>query len=322
MKRERGIQPILDDWLREGPVEAPDRVVDVVADRVTRESQRPPWVFLWRSMPAAALIAAAGIAAVLAVGVGLGLAGRPSDPSVGLPPATPVPSPSSTPSPTSNHGPPSNPDRQACLEGYAGCLGPLAAGAHTATQFGVDFTVPAGWTNPVDTGDWLLLGPQGATSPEWIALFRDAVISGQNAECTPQPRPELGHTVGDIVSYLTHHPGLVTSPPEPTSIGGLSGTSLDVSLAPSWRQSCPFNGAFTVMYMTQDRAHPGYFWVVDPTEHQRMAFLDDGTGGVIVVAINSASAAGFDALVRAATPIVDTLTFRPRERAPSVSPSP
>ena len=322
MKRERGIEPILDDWLLLGPAEAPDRILDVVADRVSRVSQRPSWMFPRGGMPAAALIATAGIAAVLAVAVGLGLVGRLADPDVAHLPATPVPTATSTPSPTSNPGLPLNPDRQACLEGYAGCLGPLAAGAHTATQFGVDFTVPAGWTNPVDTGDWLLLGPQGATSPEWIALFRDAVISGQNAECTPQPRPELGHTVDDMVSYLTHHPGLVTSPPEPVSIGGLSGTRLDVSLAPSWRQSCPFNGAFTVMYMTQDRADPGYFWVTDPTEHQRMAFLDDGTGGVMVVAINSASAAGFDELARVATPIVDTLTFRPRERAPSVSPSP
>ncbi len=322
MKRERGIEPILDDWLLEGPAEAPDRIVDVVADRISRESQRPAAVLRWRNRNRAALLAAAGVAAVLAVAVGLGLVGRPADPRIGMPPATPSPTSAPTLGPTSNPGPPLNPDRQACLEGYAGCLGPLAAGAHTATQFGVDFTVPSGWTNPVDTGDWLLLGPQGATSPEWIALFRDAVISGQNAECTPQPRPELGHTVDDIVSYLTHHPGLVTSAPEPTSIGGLSGTSLDVSLAPSWRQSCPFNGAFTVMYMTQDRADPGYLWVADPTEHQRMAFLDDGTGGVTVVAINSASAAGFDKLVKAATPIVDTLTFHSRERSPSVSPSP
>ena len=43
MTHERDIERILDHWFADGPDEAPDRVLDVVVDRIERQSQRPAW---------------------------------------------------------------------------------------------------------------------------------------------------------------------------------------------------------------------------------------------------------------------------------------
>ena len=43
MTHERDIERLLDTWFRDGPTEAPDRIVDAVTDRIGRQSQRPAW---------------------------------------------------------------------------------------------------------------------------------------------------------------------------------------------------------------------------------------------------------------------------------------
>ena len=48
MTHERDIERLLDHWFADGPTEAPDRVVDVVADRIGRQTQRPAWRLDWR----------------------------------------------------------------------------------------------------------------------------------------------------------------------------------------------------------------------------------------------------------------------------------
>ena len=49
---ERGdISPTLQHWLADGPTRMPDRVVNVVADRIAREPQRRGWRLRWRRRP-------------------------------------------------------------------------------------------------------------------------------------------------------------------------------------------------------------------------------------------------------------------------------
>lgn len=327
MTPEEFADQILDDWLDDGPRVAPRTIAAGLPDRIARQRQRPGWVAGRLPDRRALMTTGAALAAVVIVGLTFTLLGRPPSPEVAAPVVSAAPSTAATedamPSEAATPyvGAPINPDRQPCLVGYQGCLGPLAAGSHIATQFRVGFEVPAGWTNTVDTADWLLLGPQDAAPSTWIVMLRQVVVSGQGSSCSPEPRPELGRTVDEILAYLAGHPGLVTSEPTPVTIGGLVGMRVDVSLAPSWERVCPFNGQPTVLYLTQDRADPGFFWVVDPSERQRVAFLDDEAGGVIVVAINAPSAAAFAPLVEAAEPIVRTLSFEHGETSPPPSPS-
>ena len=71
MTDDQRLSAIIDSWLVEGPKRMPDRVVDVVADRISHQSQRRAWRFPgWElHMPSYPRIAAAVAAiAILAIG--------------------------------------------------------------------------------------------------------------------------------------------------------------------------------------------------------------------------------------------------------------
>ena len=50
MTQPRDIERLLDHWFADGSSVAPDRVVDVVADRIERQPQRPAWRLDWRHL--------------------------------------------------------------------------------------------------------------------------------------------------------------------------------------------------------------------------------------------------------------------------------
>ena len=51
MTHQRDIERLLDQWFTDGPGQAPDRVVDIVSDRIERQPQRPAWRLDWRPFP-------------------------------------------------------------------------------------------------------------------------------------------------------------------------------------------------------------------------------------------------------------------------------
>ena len=78
MNERSDMSRVLRHWFDEGPSTMPDRVVDVVADRIGRQRQRPARRFDWRPAPMSLnLRIAAAVAAVAALGlVGATLFGR------------------------------------------------------------------------------------------------------------------------------------------------------------------------------------------------------------------------------------------------------
>ena len=48
MNQHRDTERLLDHWMRDGPTVAPDRVLDIVVDRIERQAQRPAWRLDWR----------------------------------------------------------------------------------------------------------------------------------------------------------------------------------------------------------------------------------------------------------------------------------
>ena len=72
MTHERDIERLLDHWLSDGPTQSPDRVMDVVADRIERQHQRPAWRLDWRhpKMNGYAKLAVAGTALLIVAVLG------------------------------------------------------------------------------------------------------------------------------------------------------------------------------------------------------------------------------------------------------------
>ena len=70
MTQQRDIERLLDHWFADGSSVAPDRVIDIVADRIERQPQRPAWRLDWRHLTMNPL-AKAGVAIAAVVLVAL-----------------------------------------------------------------------------------------------------------------------------------------------------------------------------------------------------------------------------------------------------------
>jgi hypothetical protein len=105
MTRPPTFEDRLDDWFKDGPIDAPDPVLDtVLAAFPSIPQRRGPWGIPWRTTPMLGFArAVAGLAIVIAVGAAvLLLVTRPTTPAVvggGSPsPAAIVPAPTASPS--------------------------------------------------------------------------------------------------------------------------------------------------------------------------------------------------------------------------------
>ena len=107
---ERGdISPALQHWFADGPTTMPDRVVNVVADRIAREPQRRGWRLRWGRQPKVnaglAVAVVVGLLVVALVAAALIGGSSPFDPPrirpVVQPVASATPTPSLAPSATS-----------------------------------------------------------------------------------------------------------------------------------------------------------------------------------------------------------------------------
>src|SRR6187551_2002577 len=99
MNQHRDTERLLDAWMRDGPTVAPDRVLDVVVDRVERQGQRPAWRLDWRryTMNPTIKLAAAALAVVIVAVIGYNLLPATST-GIGGPTPTTSPAPSVSPS--------------------------------------------------------------------------------------------------------------------------------------------------------------------------------------------------------------------------------
>ena len=91
MNQQRDIERLLDRWLAEGPTVVADRVIDVIADRIERQSQRRAWRLrlAQRRVDVDLRFAAVVSAVVVAVGIlGFSLGGGFTAPSTSPSPAT------------------------------------------------------------------------------------------------------------------------------------------------------------------------------------------------------------------------------------------
>ena len=165
MTQQRDIERLLDQWFADGSSVAPDRVVDIVADRIERQPQRPAWRLDWRHLTmnpfAKAGVAIAAVVLIAVVGYTLlpGTSGGVGGPA---PTAIPTASPTTAPSPS-----PSAAASAAAVyptwytpEGGSLGAGILSAGSHTSRFTpAFTYTVPTGWINGRDDGDFHLLFP-------------------------------------------------------------------------------------------------------------------------------------------------------------------
>ena len=318
MTHQRDIERLLDQWLGDGPDQAPDRVVEIVGDRIERQSQRAVGRLYWRppvNTYTKMAVAAAAVLIVAVIGFNL-LPG--SSTGVGVP--FPTPGASATPRASATPSASAMPSASAsfvCEDDLAGCAGPLSAGAHGSSHFGprlIHYVTPAGWTNSIDTRTiYKLDSPGGGTS---ILLWTGVSIEDQTTtSCEPAAKAGGDSpSAAEWVSYLRSHPGLVTTTPAPADFPGTgdqNGRSMDITMNPAWTQSCPGRTGPEVDFIAHPSQPPAVYGV-GPTDRLHLVALDTAAYGpatVVIEVYGPSDEAGFSAAVGLARSVLDTFVF-------------
>lgn len=216
--------------------------------------------------------------------------------------------PSASPKPVSLPRPTDIPRDGTCESGHV-CLGVLEAGKTYAT---VDFESPLtltmpmdGWENLEDVGGIFQLLPI-AYPGDAIAFFRDPVAVGTGAAIA-------GTGVDQLAAWLTANPLLDVTPPQPVTVGGLGGVSMDIRIAPGAQNQdlgCPVQ-VCVPFFRGVDQTPPSEWswdWGSAGLETQRL-YLLTSADGVVAIFVDSFDGTTFDSLTKAAEQILATVKF-------------
>lgn len=227
-------------------------------------------------------------------------------------------------------------------QGYI-CLGTLEAGTHATTLFrsrtkaagpsaswnpavpSVSFTVPDGWTNGWDSLQEYDLETTSFFEANFgaadygpdahgIYLKANPAASTQHDACTREvPQPGVGTSVDALVRWLTTHPGLNASAPQPLVIDGRPAVMVDLAIDPTWTKQTHCGGDPAVpavkLFVPAGGSSDQYIWHLFSSGLMRVILIDLGGGDVLAAIVDSTDPATFDQLVADAMPIVESFRF-------------
>lgn len=126
-------------------------------------------------------------------------------------------------------------------------------------------------------------------------------------DCGEENVPGVGFGAQDLVTWMSQHRGLEVSDPEASTIGGNPAISLMVPASEDWLGTCnalldPFR-AVPILHRLGS-----YHWALNVGERYFITLIDL-PGGTVAVMVDSADDAGLDAVVEAARPIIDSMSF-------------
>ena len=292
------IERLLDAWFAEGPGEAPDRVLDGVADRIHGHRQRPAWRLDTRSARVRSLAKPlAVLAAVVVIAVAAFTLTRPT---------AEVAAPSPTPTPTASTA-------FTCEIDSTGCAGPLGAGEHSSSHLEIPmrYTVPDGWANSIDIPrSYKLATTSGIAAP--IEILTNVAIADQ-AACGPVRLAGSGTSVQDLIDHVATHPGLDATTPVSATLDGYEGQSIDFSVRSDWTAMCPAIDTISprVMLLTDTATPPGRQIGYAVDSRVRWIVLDVAGETVVVEIVGPPARAQFDAAIAADQPVIDSFDFTP-----------
>ena len=213
-----------------------------------------------------------------------------------------------------------------CKDGGTNCLGDLDAGTY-ATQYirplpvdpwsplfgGVTYTVPPGWANYSDwptviglttTAEFANTTSSNPQPSAGVDVLTDA--NGLAAPCSlsADTSQESAH---DVLGHLGGN--LSVAQPLAITVGGYSGLYVDVTAvsapAPSGAgHSAPNCGSDVPYFYAAGDAQS-----ISVGESERLVMLDLSGGHLLAIVVRS-DTSGFDALVTAAMPIIQSMTFK------------
>jgi Tol biopolymer transport system component len=184
------------------------------------------------------------------------------------------------------------------------CLNAIDAGTYTTALFepSITYTVPDGWVNREDLPGNFLLHLDG--DERYVGIYRDATAP---LDCEETPDPDVGTSVEAWSDWLTSHPGLVTTEPQPVNVGGLDGVYIDIGLDPEWTATCPFSQGEPVVPFIFGGGPSFLHHVILPGFEERLYLLNHNGGNIAIeVGPEGGSLPDYLELVE---PIIDSIEF-------------
>jgi hypothetical protein len=293
MNDRTDIEHVLRHWFGDGPEAMPDRVVDVVADRIGHSRQQSAWRVAWRQITmnayAKTIVGAAAVLIVAVLGytvftIGAGTAGGPTPTAQAVPSTTPAPSTT----PIADARPPIP---EVALAG--------------ALPDGWGLKGPATWNGTLN----IALAFNTTEGPEMLIEIMPN-RSVMRADCAHEPEPGVGTTAAEIIGALSARPGLVADTSSPVTIGGLPGVQVDIEPdQTSTGFTCRGEGEAYVPLLGYYAGPDWLFNSIGDVGRYRLIALDAPNGANAVIAIYSEDSATFDRHLEDAMGIVESLEF-------------
>ena len=295
MTNDRQIERLLDSWFTDGPTVAPDRAIDGVAARITRQAQRPawrlqPWRFPTVNTPLKLVLIGAALVMAVAAGSIL-IAGGRGQGAVVAPTPTPTPTLAPTPTPTPSPAPLAH--------------GKLEPGTYVGTP--VDgkpmtwtVTVPAGW---VGYEDWAVLSDVPEDVPG-VIVAGPGENDGIPEDSCKAAGTAPAKSVAELIAGIQAHDDWIFSEPVDTTLGGYPGTRIDLEVPADI--TCESSPDYMVLVSSPDGSG---FYAQGPSNRFRLWFLDV-EGSIVTVMRNSFPDTAAELLAQA-DDILDSIVITP-----------
>lgn len=225
---------------------------------------------------------------------------------------TPTSVPTQTPVPIALPRPTDIPTDGSC-EPNLECVGLVAPGTTYRTRAfapGFSFSIPsAGWENRSDETAVFQLLPIDAPG-DTIAFFQGAHAVNPADGSTA----DVATTVPAIAALIASDTLLTTTAPQAVDIGGLSGVSMDIAIAPGAMNragDCPVQACVPLLRGDDPKALPPWHWDWGSagTERQRL-YLLQAPETIVAIFVDSFDGTTFDSITAEALPILRSVTFR------------
>jgi len=215
-------------------------------------------------------------------------------------------------------------ERSDCSNPNSWCLGDsIEAGDHASAVFNpfltfdawtfqygrLAYTVPNGWGNPEEDRAEYVIARTDLGEDASIWLLSDETAHVQSPGCSENTiDASVGRKPDDLASWLQSRPGLAATKPQAVTVGGLSGVTLDVSVAPDWTRACPGDARPAVELFADSDAKEHDVRALGDTP-MRIFLLDLGDGRSLIMFINAKDKATYNALLPEATSIINSFRF-------------
>jgi hypothetical protein len=172
------------------------------------------------------------------------------------------------------------------------------------------YTVAQDWVNQQDFPAFFSLVPPDQPDSTTIFIATDVVAVGGADACSQEPEPGVGRSANDLASWIDTLDGVMSSGRQPTVVGGLSGWTMTVRVAPEWTATCPWSdGEPARAVFTDSTPGDGFHWGIPPGGAMRLWLLDLGDGRTLLIDYEAATQAAFEDFQEEAVAVVESFAI-------------